>query len=173
MSGSGGGSWFEELESRLEDQLEAFLRRNPEQRHRLERQERQERRLCLERRRRDLTATAERQRGELIALAEEIRRWSARVERAREAGADDLADRAASHLMGLMGQGRERWQALGALGRELARVEETLSSLDGSSAGDGDRQPPPADDLEAAWSRFEADRDLEELRTRSRRGGSG
>ena len=106
------GSWFQDLEQKLDEQLEAFLRSNPDQRQRLEQQERQERSQWLHRRQKQLTASAGQQRQELMELAEEISRWRERVERARGAGAEDLAERAAGHLMRLMAQGREHWQAL-------------------------------------------------------------
>jgi len=51
------------------------------------------------------------------------------VQRARDAGAEDLAGRAERHLGQLMGQGRDRWQALAELGRSFQAVEAELEQL--------------------------------------------
>jgi len=159
-------SWFQDLDQKLDEQLEAFLRSNPGQRQRLEQQERHERAQWLCKRHRQLQATAQKRRSELLHLAEEIARWRERMDRAERASASDLADRATDHLMSLIAQGREHWQSLAALGDEISRLEEDISELaapaetqqvrDGSQKG--------RESLDDAWRRFEADQDLEALR---------
>ncbi|QEY32481.1 hypothetical protein EVJ50_09890 [Synechococcus sp. RSCCF101] len=177
------GSWFQDLEQKLDEQLEAFLRSNPDQRQRLEQQERQERSQWLHRRQKQLTASAGQQRQELMELAEEISRWRERVERARAAGAEDLAERAADHLMRLMAQGREHWQALASLGEEITRLGTELSELEAEtrdhppgqtvgsrsgSTGSSEAGTDRADSLKDAWERFESEQELERLRRRAR-----
>jgi hercynine metabolism protein len=162
-----GASWLDDLESRLESTFEAFLRANPGQEALLQEQEARERQQRLRRQRLELQGQAELGRRRLLALAEEIRRWQERVERARQAGAEDLAGRAEAHIAGLMEQGRQRWQELGEVGRRFAAVEKELAEL-------GSRGTPPApspqenlqDQLEGEWAAFESRQELEDLRRR-------
>lgn len=171
--------WFSQLERQLEQQLESFLRANPAQEQLLRQQEHRERLQRLRRRRLDLQANAERARADLLKLAGEIRQWQDRVQRARAAGADALAQRAEAHLAELMARGRDRWQALGQLGNDYRQVEQELEELsEGRTTGgtsEGGRGPAATssaaenaatEDLEQAWSRFESEQDLEQLRRR-------
>lgn len=165
---TGPGNWVDHLEARLEQTLEAFLRANPQQETLLAEQEGRERQQRLRRDRLALKAEAELQRQGLLRLAEDIRRWQERVERAKGAGALDLARRAEAHIAGLMEQGRARWQTLEELGGRFAAVEQELQELtappprvsqpkNGGSPGPG---------LEADWAAFETQLELEELRRR-------
>jgi len=185
MSGMGaaGSSWFEQLEAKLEQQLEAFLQANPAQEALLKDQEQQEQRQQLLRQRRDLQQQAETLRAELLALASSIQQWQGRVERAHQAGATALAERAEAHCRQLMEQGRRRWQRLEDLGQSFSELEAALQDAQAPAAA-----PPPTgeptgerraaapngpshaspDDLDRAWARFEAEQELEELRRRQR-----
>jgi hercynine metabolism protein len=176
---SSSTDWFSQLERQLEQQLESFLRANPAQEQLLRQQEQRERLQRLRRRRLDLQASAERARADLLKLAGEIRQWQDRVQRARAAGADALAQRAEAHLAELMARGRDRWQALGQLGNDYRQVEQELEELsEGRTTGgasEGGRGPAAkssaaenaaTEDLEQAWSRFESEQDLEQLRRR-------
>ncbi len=179
--------WFERLEAQLEQQLESFLAANPAQEALLRGQEQRERLQRLERRRLELRGQAEQARAGLLQLAAEIAEWQRRVERARQAGAGELAARAEQHLQGLMAQGRDRWQALGELGGQLGQLEQELGALAQAAAqdqaqgpgagpapaaaasdppGSSDPGPPDPAELEQAWARFEAEQDLEQLRRR-------
>ena len=71
-------SWFDDLEARLNQQLDAFLQANPAQQTRLEQQEARERQQQLGRTRQQLQLQAEQQRQGLLALAAEIRQWQQR-----------------------------------------------------------------------------------------------
>ncbi len=126
---SEAAGWFERLEAQLGQQLEAFLAANPAQEALLREQEQRERQQRLKRRRLELRGQAEQARTGLLQLAAEIAQWQRRVERARAAGASDLAARAEQHLHGLMAQGRDRWQALGELGSQFRQVELELEAL--------------------------------------------
>ena len=160
-------SWFDQLEARLAEQLEAFLRANPAQEALLQEQEQLERQGRLQRRRLELQQQAEQARTALLQLAGEIPQWQGRVERARAAGANDLAQRAEAHLQQLMAQGRDRWQALGELGAQFRQLEQELEQLAQRRSGQAKApdQASPAD-LEQAWASFEAKQDLEQLRRR-------
>lgn len=182
-------NWLEELEARLEQRLEAFLRANPQQEALLAEQEQRERQQRLLGERLRLRQEAELQRQGLLRLAGEIRQWKERVERARAAGAGDLAGRAEAHIGTLMEQGRSRWQTLGEIGERFSAVERDLQELtaraaaapapgkatSGGAAGNGGRgvaaekdpAASPMDDLERAWANFETQQELEALRRRT------
>jgi hercynine metabolism protein len=159
-------NWLDDLEAQLEARLDRFLQSNPQQQTLLEEQHRRERQTRLLEQRLTLQQQAQQQRQGLLRMAGEIRQWQERVERARSAGASDLAVRAESHIASLMEQGRQRWQNLGELGQRFQAVEQELNQLTGAS---GPASPPSPDlDLDTAWSRFEAQQELEELRRRQR-----
>jgi hypothetical protein len=180
-TGTGPAGWFEQLEAQLERQLETFLAANPAQEALLQEQELQEKQQRLKRRRLELQGQADQARTSLLALVSEINQWQQRVQRARDASAGDLAARAEQHLGQLMGQGRDRWQALTELGRSCEAVEVELEQLarqapappqaSGSaraggaqgSQAQGGSEPEP---LDQAWAAFEAQQALEDLRRR-------
>lgn len=181
--GPAGGSWFEQLEAKLDQQLEAFLRANPAQQELLREQEQQERRQRLGHRRLELQQQAQALRAELLELAGSIQAWQGRSERARQAGALDLATRAEAHCAALMERGRGRWQQLEGLGREFSELEASLRQASGSAAqaaagqapstaGTAAAEPecsaPSPEELDRSWARFEAEQELEELRRRKR-----
>jgi hercynine metabolism protein len=151
------GDWLEQLEARLEQQLEAFLAANPAQRVLLEDQQARESQANLERERRLLQDQAKQHRQRLLALAGEIRSWRERVERARSAGAEDLARRAEAHVAALMEEGRRRWNQLAELGQRFRAVQCALEEL---AAKPSDQDP----DLDRAWAAFEAREELERLK---------
>ena len=175
-------SWLDDLESRLESQLEAFLRTSPAQEALLAAQERQDRLNQLRRQRLDLQQQAEQQRQDLLQLAVEIRQWQERVRRARSAGATELANRAEAHGAGLMERGRLRWQSLAELGQQFTALEWELTELDRRAAApNAAREPGPANGatpeatapepakLDSDWAAFEAQQELEQLRRRMQR----
>ncbi len=155
-------NWLDQLEARLDQQLEAFLAANPSQEALLEEQGARDRQARLVGQRRQLQRQAEQERQALLQLADEIRRWQERVVKAQAAGATSLAERAKAHQQGLMEQGRQRWQQLGELGVSFAAVERDLRELDSRS------RPPRASSLEQDWAAFEANQALEELRRQQR-----
>lgn len=166
------GSWLDELEARLNQQLESFLRANPLQEALLAEQDQRDRQQRLLNARLKLRQEAELQRQGLLRLAGEIRQWQERSERARGAGAQDLATRAEAHIATLMEQGRSRWQTLGELGERFAAAERELSELTAAPAAPAPQGGSGAvadgmAELEQAWSRFEAQQELEALRRRS------
>ena len=156
-------SWLDELEARLEQQLEGFLRANPAQEARLEEQGARDRQAHLVGQRRQLQRQAEQERQALLQLADDIRRWQERVVKARAAGATALAGRAEAHQQGLMEQGRERWHHLSKLGESFAAVERDLHELENRP------HPPRASSLEQDWAAFEAEQALEALRRQQQR----
>jgi len=158
--------WFNELETRLNARLEQFLEANPEQEMLLQQQEQAERRLDLTRRRRQLQGEAERERQILLQLAEEIRQWQQRIQRARDAGAEELAERAERHCASLMERGRLAWDQLGRLGQTWEAVDRDLRDLQDQERRAKPRKNASPLNLEQEWAHFEANQELERLRRR-------
>ena len=156
-----GGTWLEQLEARLEEGLETFLRSNPEQESLLADQEAFDQKQKLRAERLRLQQDAEQQRQTLLHLVREIRSWQVRVTRARDAGAHDLAGRAEAHVADLMEQGRQRWRNLADLGGRFAVVEGELDQL---HARRQNGSPPAEPSLDEEWGAFEAQQDLQDLR---------
>ena len=151
-------SWLEQLERELDARLSAFLRNNPVQDNLFSEQHLKDRANALQRQRQQLQSEAKQQRQQLLRLAEDVRAWRSRVDRARAAGADDLAERAEQHLTSLMNQGRALWADLEDLGRRFNEVERQLEELRQQ------KQTPSPSTLEKDWALFEAEQELEQLR---------
>ena len=152
-------SWLDDLERSLEQRLDAFLRSNPHQDVLLREQHLQDRQRSLQKRRQRLQQEAEDLRRQLLNLATEVRDWSTRCQRARDAGATDLAERADQHINTLMQQGRQLWGDLDRLGLSFRSVEEELNDLAVTN-----NKPSPGRSLNEDWALFEAQQELEELR---------
>ena len=150
-------NWLEQLERELDQRLSAFLRNNPVQNQLFQDQHQQDRAQALQRQRQQLQQDAEQLRGQLLTLVTEVRAWTDRIDRARRAGALDLAQRAQAHLDGLMAQGRTQWTDLANLGRRFSEVEAQLHELSRQAQSS---RPGLDDD----WARFEAEQELEQLR---------
>ncbi|MBM5815701.1 MAG: hypothetical protein FJ083_03680 [Cyanobacteria bacterium K_Offshore_surface_m2_239] len=174
---SATNNWLDQLEARLEATLEGFLEANPQQEALLAEQDARERQERLRRDRLTLKTEAELQRLGLLRLADDIRSWQARVERAKTAGALDLAGRAEAHIATLMERGRARWQTLAELGERFATVERELEQLanspppaPGRASGGRNKEAAAKETgtstahLEADWAAFETQQDLDQLR---------
>ena len=152
-------SWLDDLERSLEQRLDAFLRSNPHQDVLLREQHLQDRQRSLQQRRQRLQQEAEDLRRQLLNLATEVRDWSTRCQRARDAGATDLAERADQHINTLIQQGRQLWGDLDKLGLSFRSVEQELNYLAVTN-----NKPSPGRSLDEDWALFEAQQELEELR---------
>ena len=152
-------SWLDDLERSLEQRLDAFLRANPHQDLLLRDQHLRDRQHSLEQRRRQLQDDARDLRRQLLTLATEVRDWTARSQRARSAGAQELAVRAEHHVQNLMDQGRQLWGELDGLGGRFRAVEDELATLAANS-----KKPSAGRSLDQDWALFEAQQELEELR---------
>ena len=149
-------SWLDQLEQELDERLSAFLRTNPGQDKLFREQHQLDRSRALQRQRQQLIQEADEQRRQLLALAADVRAWKERTDRARAAGAEDLAVQAEAHLNTLMEQGRRLWGDLGALGRRFNEVDQQLTELR--------QQPKQQNNLDKDWALFEAEQELNELR---------
>ena len=150
-------NWLEQLERELDQRLSAFLRNNPVQEALFREQHQLDRARALQRQRQQLQAEAEEQRRQLLALAENVRAWTQRTQRARQANQPELAQRAEQHLTNLMEQGRNLWTDLADLGRRFQEVDAQLTDLKR-------RQSASRSNLDADWAQFEAEQELEQLR---------
>ena len=155
-------SWLDELERSLEQRLDAFLRANPHQNVLLQQQHLQDRQRGLQTRLTQLQDQAKDLRHQLLALASDVRDWNARSQRARDAGAQPLAERADQHIQTLMAQGRELWGELDTLGTNFRTVEHQLSQLMAD-----DQKASPDRSLNEDWALFEAEQELEQLRRKN------
>ena len=152
-------NWLDNLERGLEERLEQFLRSNPSQDQLLREQHLQDRQRDLHNRRGQQQLQARELRRQLLTLAEQVQAWTTRGEKARRAGALELAKRADQHVVGLMQQGRKLWEEFEALGLQFAELEEQLNSLKTQ-----EKQSTSNRSLDEDWALFEALQELEELR---------
>ena len=154
-------TWLDQLERNLEERLDAFLRSNPDQDRLLNEQHLQDRQRNLNSRRDQMQIQARDLRRQLLSLAEQVQAWGKRTNKARNAGAEDLALRAEKHVNSLMNQGRDLWNELDALGQSFRDLDQQISSLNQrASEQKGHRS------LDEDWALFEAPQELEELRRR-------
>ena len=152
-------TWLDQLERNLEERLDAFLRSNPDQNRLLQEQHLQDRQRNLNSRRDQMQLQARELRRQLLTLAEQVQAWGERTKKARNAGAEDLALRAANHVNSLMNQGRDLWDELDDLGRSFRDLDQQISDLNQKSS-----QRQGARSLDEDWALFEAHQELEELR---------
>jgi len=152
-------TWLDNLERSLEERLEQFLSSNPSQDQLLREQHLQDRQRDLHNRRGQQQLQARELRRQLLTLAEQVQAWTKRGEKARRAGALELAQRADQHVVGLMQQGRKLWEEFEALGLQFAELEEQLNSLKTQEQKSSSRRS-----LDEDWALFEAQQELEELR---------
>ena len=153
-------NWLDQLERELDQRLSAFLRNNPVQEALFREQHQLDRARALQRQRQQLQTEAEEQRRQLLALAAEVRAWTQRTQRARQANQPNLAQRAEQHLTNLMEQGRNLWTDLADLGRRFQEVDAQLTDLKR-------RQSASRSTLDADWAQFEAEQELEQLRRKA------
>ena len=152
-------TWLDQLERNLEERLDAFLRSNPDQDRLLQEQHLQDRQRTLSSRRDQMQLQAKELRRQLLTLAEQVQAWGERTKKARDAGAEDLALRAANHVDSLMNQGRDLWNELDELGRSFRDLNQQISDLNQKAS-----QRQGARSLDEDWALFEAHQELEELR---------
>ncbi len=178
---------FEDLNQFLEMRLEEFLQSNPHLEllaleESLRDQEAEVNRLLI-----DLNAQLQRVQSEIRITAEEVKRWHFRVDKAKEANRPDLSDKAQEREAALLHQGNQQWSRMQLLRERLSQSQELLLQTQGrrqevrakaaevktsqakaeaQSSNRGWASPPPSgsDPLEAAFSRWEADLELEELK---------
>ena len=154
-------TWLDQLERKLEERLDAFLSSNPDQDRLLQEQHLQDRQRDLNSRRDQMQIQARDLRRQLLSLAEQVQAWGERTQKARNAGAEDLALRAEKHVNSLMDQGRDLWNELEELGQSFRDLDQRISGLNRKVSQQRDHRS-----LDEDWALFEAHQELEELRRR-------
>ena len=145
-------SWWQRLVQELEQQFDRFLSDHPNQKELLDQEHWNEQQRRKHHRLLAIDQEAQDLRHRLLKLSKDISAWSKRVQRARAAGAHDLAGKAETHLSHLMGQGRAQWQALASLGEEAKQLQKDLAE---SYAPEAKVEIEVA--LEKDWQLFEKD----------------
>ena len=154
-------TWLDQLERNLEERLDAFLRSNPDQDRLLKEQHLQDRQRDLNSRRDQMQIQARDLRRQLLSLAEQVQAWGDRTQKARNAGAEDLALRAEQHVNCLMNQGRDLWTELDVLGQNFRDLDQRISGLNQQASARKSHRS-----LDEDWALFEAHQELEDLRRR-------
>jgi uncharacterized protein (TIGR04376 family) len=178
---------FEDLSQFLEMRLEEFLQNNPHLEllaleEGLRDQEAEVNRLLI-----DLNAQLQQVQSEIRLTAEEVKRWHFRVDKAKSVNRQDLSDKAQEREVALLHQGNQQWSRMQLLRERIrqsqelllqtqarrqeirakaAEVKTTQTQAEAQSRNRTWPSPPPpgSDPLEAAFSRWEADLELEELK---------
>lgn len=179
---------LEDLSQFLETRLEEFLQSNPHLEllaldESLREQTAEVNRLLL-----DLKAQLQLVQEQIRATAQEVQRWHVRVDKATSANRPDLAEKAQERETAFLHQGNQQWSRMKLLEERIqqsaellqqvkARRQEVQAKIAEVQAAQaqtatpwepsGWTATPPstgADPLEAAFSRWEADLELDEMK---------
>ena len=121
---------FDDLNKFLENRLEEFLRNNPHLElqaleEQLREQEKDTLRLIV-----DLQGQQKNLQGEILEIAQDIQRWHARVEKAKSAGRNDLAQGAQEREAALLREGNQRWGQMEGVKQRIAQAKEILKQIE-------------------------------------------
>jgi uncharacterized protein (TIGR04376 family) len=115
---------IDDLNRFLENRLEEFIRNNPHLElqaleEQLREQEEDTLRLVA-----DLQLEQKRLQDDILAIAQDIQRWHTRVDKARSAGREDLAQGAQERESALLRQGNQRWGQMEGLKQRITQAKE-------------------------------------------------
>jgi len=121
---------FDDLNRFLENRLDEFLRNNPHLElqaleEQLREQEKDTLRLIV-----DLQGQQKNLQGEILTIAQDIQRWHARVEKAKSAGRQDLAQGAQEREATLLREGNQRWGQMEGVKQRIAKAKEMLRQIE-------------------------------------------
>ncbi len=182
---------FDDFNRFLESRLEEFLRNNPHLElealsEQLREQEEDTLKVIAQ-----LQLQEKRSQDDILATAQEIQKWHVRVEKAKTAGRQDLAQAAQQREAALLREGNQRWgqmqgikerinQAKELLKRVQQRRQEVQAKATQAQANRASYQAQQrsdttgwnqsssfssnADDLEAAFRRWETQDELEQMK---------
>ena len=122
-------SLFDDLSKFLESRLEEFLRNNPHLEleallEQLREQEEDTLKLIA-----DLQLQEKRRQDEILSTAQEIQRWHIRVQKAKNAGREDLAVKAQAREAALLRQGNQLWGQMQGVKERIAQAKELLRKV--------------------------------------------
>jgi uncharacterized protein (TIGR04376 family) len=120
---------FDDLNRFLENRLEEFIRNNPHLElqaieEQLREQEKDTLRLII-----DLQQQQKGSQDEILAIAQEIQRWHARVDKAKSAGRQDLAQAAQEREAALLREGNQRWGQMEGVKQRITQAQELLRHI--------------------------------------------
>lgn len=183
---------IDDLNRFLEDRLEEFIRNNPHLElqaleEQLREQEEDTLRLVA-----DLQLQEKGLQDDILAIAQDIQRWHARVDKAKSAGREDLAQGAREREAALLRQGNQRWGQMEGLKQRITQAKELQRQIQTRrqevrakaaevEAARASYQPSPpetygwnqssnrnihggADPLEDKFRRWEMDDELEQMK---------
>jgi len=120
---------FDDLSRFLENRLEEFLRSNPHLEleallEQLREQEEDTLKLIA-----DLQLQEKRSQEEILSTAQEIQRWHIRVQKAKNAGREDLAVKAQEREAALLRQGNQQWGHMQGLKERISQAQDLLKKI--------------------------------------------
>ncbi|MCC5638996.1 TIGR04376 family protein [Nostoc sp. CHAB 5844] len=120
---------FDDLSRFLENRLEEFLRNNPHLEleallEQLRQQEEDTLKLIA-----DLQVQEKRSQDEILSTAQEIQRWHIRVQKAKDAGRQDLTAAAQEREAALLREGNQKWGHMQGLKERLNQSQELLRKI--------------------------------------------
>jgi len=115
---------FDDLNRFLEDRLEEFIRNNPHLElqaieEQLREQEEDTLRLMA-----DLQLQQKGLQDEILSIAQDIQRWHERIDKAKSAGRQDLAQGAQEREAALLRQGNQRWGQMEGVKQRITQAKE-------------------------------------------------
>lgn len=115
---------FDDLNRFLEDRLEEFIRNNPHLElqaieEQLREQEEDTLRLIA-----DLQLQQKGLQDEILSIAQDIQRWHERINKAKSAGRQDLAQGAQEREAALLRQGNQRWGQMEGVKQRITQAQE-------------------------------------------------
>lgn len=120
---------FDDFSRFLENRLEEFLRNNPHLEleallEQLRQQEEDTLKLIA-----DLQLQEKRSQEDILSTAQEIQRWHIRVQKAKNAGRQDLAAAAQEREAALLREGNQLWGHMQGLKERIAQSQELLHKI--------------------------------------------
>jgi uncharacterized protein (TIGR04376 family) len=122
-------SLFDEVSRFLETRLEEFLKNNPHLElqallEQLREQEQDTTRLVL-----DLERQKQRLENEILSVAQDIKTWHLRIDKAKAAGREDLAQAAQEREAALLRQGNQLWGQMEGARKRILQSQELLRQI--------------------------------------------
>ncbi len=183
-------SIFDDISNFLENQLDEFLKNNPHLElqaieEQLKEQERDTLKLLL-----DLKKQQQSLQDEVLAIANKIQTWHGRVNKAKSASREDLAQAAQEREAALMREGNQVWGKMEGVKTSIAKSQELLQQIEkrrieikaqatqakaqantqknnsyttGWNQG-ASRSSSAADPLEAEFQKWELDEELQQMK---------
>ena len=158
--------WFKRLEKALEEKI-FFLIAQPYSENELLKEEEEEEDAkksieAITKKKRALQNDAKKLRKKILDLSQDIKAWRERSEKARLAGAEELAKKALKQEMLLMKQGRLLWKELDELGNKFKKINLQIDQACETKA-------KGKSDFEESWTKLEINQELDQLREKTNR----